>query len=425
MSLSREKVLTLLNAPQRLDHLAELVESESLPASGMDVNNHIHTIYSFSPYSPTAAVWFARQAGLCTCGLMDHDSISGAEEFLTAARIAGIAATIGVECRVSFANTPFAGKRLNNQDQRSIAYIALHGIPHNRIGEVSDFFAPLRELRNQRNRKMVCEVNRLMQPYGITLDFDRDVLPLSEATKGGSVTERHIACALAVRMMETIGTGQTMVQFIRETMKLPLSARMEGYLLDQENPFSMYDLLGWIKSTFISQFYIDATDECPDVREVLAFAEKIGAVSAYAYLGDVDNIATGDKRDQRYEDSYLDELIPFLKDAGFRAITYMPFRNTRKQLDRIRALCEKYDLFQISGEDINSPRQPFVCEAQRDPAFRNLYDAAWALIGHERRASLDAQDGLFSERSLQQWPDLHERVAAFARFGQQLFEQNG
>ena len=69
MPLSREETLKLLNAPGRLENLASLVSSEPIPEQGMDVNNHIHTIYSFSPYSPTAAVWFARQAGLCTCGL--------------------------------------------------------------------------------------------------------------------------------------------------------------------------------------------------------------------------------------------------------------------------------------------------------------------------------------------------------------------
>lgn len=425
MSLSREEVLSRLNAPQRLGVLAELVSSEPQPVRKEDVNNHIHTIYSFSPYSPTAAVWFARQAGLCTCGLMDHDSIAGADEFLKAARIAGIAATIGVECRVSFADTPFAGRHLNNPDQKSIAYIALHGIPHNRVSEVAAFFAPRREMRNQRNRKMVRSLNSLMETFGIAIDFDRDVLPLSEAARGGSVTERHIACALAVRMMETIGTGRLLVGFIKNTMKLPLSARTEAYLLDEENPFLKFDLIAWVKSTLLSQFYIDATDECPDVREVLALSERVGAVSAYAYLGDVVDITTADKRNQQFEDAFLDEFVPYLHTLGFRAVTYMPFRNTRAQLDRIRGLCEKHNLFQISGEDINSPRQPFVCEAQRDPSFRNLYDAAWALIGHERRATVNAQDGLFSKASEKKWPDLQERIAAFSAFGQEMFAKDG
>ena len=421
MSLSREEALARLNAPDRLDQLRALVKSEPRPTTGQDVNNHIHTTYSFSPYSPTAAVWFAWQAGLCTCGLMDHDAIAGAHEFLAAAQTVGMGATIGTECRASFRDTPFAGRRINNPDQDSIAYMALHGIPHTRIGDVDAFFAPYRALRNERNRRMVQGVNGLMAEYGITIDFDQDVLPLSQYAHGGSVTERHISSALAQRMIERIGLGEPLVRFITDTMGLPLSKRIEGYLLDQGNPHAMYDLLGWIKSTLISRFYIDATDECPDVREVLALSERVGAISAYAYLGDVSDSVTGDKRAQRFEDSYLSELVPYLKELGFRAITYMPSRNTRPQLDRVRALCEQYGLFQISGEDINSPRQSFVCEAQRDPAFSNLYDATWALIAHEWRATEDPAQGLFSNESAARWPGLNERVAAFSALGQDMF----
>ena len=90
-----------------------------------------------------------------------------------------------------------------------------------------------------------------------------------------------------------------------------------------------------------------------------------------AYLGDVGDSVTGDKRAQKFEDDFLDELVPFLCGAwAIGAITYMPSRNTPAQLKRIRALCDKYGLFQISGEDINSPRQSFVCEAQRASGIR-------------------------------------------------------
>ena len=420
MAITREEALTLLNAPDRLENLSRLVREEPRPAQGSDVNNHIHTTYSFSPYSPTAAVWFAYQAGLCTCGLMDHDSIGGAEEFLKAVKLVKMGGTIGTECRASFLNTPFAGRRINNPDQDSVAYMAMHGIPHDMIGEVDAFFAPCRERRNARNRKMVDAVNGLMAQYGVTIDFDRDVLPLSQYERGGSVTERHLSSALANKMLEVVGSGEKLVSFIRDTMQLPLSAKIEGYLLDRANPHIMYDLLGWIKSTLISRFYIDATDECPDVRDVLALSERIGAISAYAYLGDVGDSVTGDKRAQKFEDDYLDELVRYLKWLGFRAITYMPSRNTRAQLDRVRGLCEQYGLLQISGEDINSPRQSFVCEAQRDPAFRNLFDATWALIAHEWRSTEDHAQGLFSEKSVAAWPKLEDRVKAFAQFGRAL-----
>ena len=420
MMKTREELLLLLNGAEALENLKKFMADEPLPPVSRDVNNHIHTTYSFSPYSPTAAVWFARAAGLCTCGLMDHDSIAGAEEFIAAAGAVHMGATIGLECRVSFKGTPFGGRRINNPDQDGIVYMALHGVPHDKAAEVNAFFAPYRAFRNERNVKMVAAVNALMGQYGVTIDFEKDVLPLSNYEKGGSVTERHISSALAQRMLAVIGTGDKLVSFIRETMGLPLSDKIAGFLCDEKNPHGMYDLLGWIKSTLIARFYIDATDECPDVTEVLALSEKVGAISAYAYLGDVGDSVTGDKRAQKFEDDYLDELVAYLSGLGYRAITYMPSRNTAAQLNRLRALCEKYGLFQISGEDINSPRQSFVCEAQRAPAFSNLYDATWALIAHEWLATSDPAKGFFAPSAVAGYPRLEDRVKAYARLGQEM-----
>ena len=418
--MTREETLALLNAdaPTALENLKKLAADNPFPPKGTDVNNHIHTTYSFSPYSPTAAVYFARMAGLATCGLMDHDSIAGAEEFLAAAQAIGMGATIGIECRVSFANSPFASRRINNPDQDGIVYMALHGVPHTQTGRVNEFFAPYRAKRNVRNAKMVAAVNGLMAKYGVTLDFEKDVLPLSNAAKGGSVTERHLSRALSEKLLARYPEGAALVRFLEEDMGFAISAKVRGYLLDEANPFRMYDLLGFIKSDVIGKFYIPATDECPDVRDVLALSEEVGAISAYAYLGDVGDSVTGDKRAQKFEDDYLDELVPFLKELGFRAITYMPSRNTMAQLNRVRALCEQYGLMQISGEDINSPRQSFVCEAQRDPAFAHLITATWALIAHEWRATANPEDGLFSAKSVEKWPSLAERLSAFAAFAE-------
>lgn len=418
--MTREETLALLNAdaPTALENLKKLAADNPFPPKGTDVNNHIHTTYSFSPYSPTAAVYFARMAGLATCGLMDHDSIAGAEEFLAAAQAIGMGATIGIECRVSFANSPFASRRINNPDQDGIVYMALHGVPHTQTGRVNEFFAPYRAKRNVRNAKMVAAVNGLMAKYGVTLDFEKDVLPLSNAAKGGSVTERHLSRALSEKLLARYPEGAALVRFLEEDMGFAISAKVRGYLMDEANPFRMYDLLGFIKSDVIGKFYIPATDECPDVRDVLALSEEVGAISAYAYLGDVGDSVTGDKRAQKFEDDYLDELVPFLKELGFRAITYMPSRNTMEQLNRVRALCEQYGLMQISGEDINSPRQSFVCEAQRDPAFAHLITATWALIAHEWRATANPEDGLFSAKSVEKWPSLAERLSAFAAFAE-------
>ena len=393
--MKKEELIEKLNDRDAEIRLASLRELMSMidrgelqaPVQGNDVNNHIHTTFSFSPYSPTKAVWMAYCAGLKTAGIMDHDSLSGAREFIEAGKITGILTTIGVECRVSMKNTPLADKRINNPDQKGIAYTTIHGIPHQHIDEVVAFFKPYVKARNERNRKMTDRINALTAPYGIRLDFDRDVVPLSEFVHGGSITERHLLFALSQKLTERFGKGEAVISFLTKEMGIALPDKIKGYLSDSENPYYEYDLLGALKGNLVEKFYIDADEECPDVRELVAFAAKINAFSAYAYLGDVGDSVTGDKKTQKFEDDYLDQLFDVIKELKFKAVTYMPSRNTMEQLRRVRALCEKYGFFQISGEDINSPRQSFICEAQRNPEFANLYDSTMTLIRHETENS--------------------------------------
>ena len=143
--MSKEQLGSLieqLNAATKAERLAaltairKLVDSGDIPqpARGKDVNNHIHTFYSFSPYSPAKAVYRSWDAGLATTGIMDHDSISGAEEFIEAGRILGIATTVGAELRADFSGTLLEGRRVNNPDQNTVTYVAMHGIPHTVLG---------------------------------------------------------------------------------------------------------------------------------------------------------------------------------------------------------------------------------------------------------------------------------------------------
>ena len=170
-------ILNKLNAPtkeQRLANLAEVLKTAEFPPMVPQyINNHIHTTYSFSPYSPTASVYAARMEGLCTAGIIDHDSISGAEEFLEAAKLVDMPATIGMECRVSMAGTRLEGKRTNNPDQVGVSYMTIQAVPHDKIPILTEFFRPYRQARHERNRKMVARINELLH---FDLDYDRDVL---------------------------------------------------------------------------------------------------------------------------------------------------------------------------------------------------------------------------------------------------------
>ena len=365
---------------QRLENLQEVLKTTQFPPMVPQyINNHIHTTYSFSPYSPTAAVYAARMEGLCTAGIIDHDSISGAREFLEAAALVDIPVTIGMECRATMAGTRLQGRRTNNPDQVGVSYMTIQSVPHDQIDRLNAFFAPYRAARDVRNRQMIEKINALL---GEDLDYDRDVLPLSMHHEGGGVTERHLMYALAQKMVARAGKGQGMVEYLA-SIGLTLSEKQKAQMLDMAYPFYEYDLLGILKSAFVPQIYVDAADECPTVAALVDLCREIDAYLCYAYLGDVGDSVTGDKKAQKFEDDYLEDVFECLKETGVKAVTYMPTRNTPAQLKRLRGLCEQYGMFQISGEDINSPRQSFVIRAMEDPQFQNLIDATWQLIEHE------------------------------------------
>ncbi|MCL1819618.1 MAG: PHP domain-containing protein, partial [Oscillospiraceae bacterium] len=135
-----------------------------------DVNNHIHTTYSFSPYTPALAVRKAKESGLAAAGIVDHDTVAGASEFIAEGKRIGLPVTVGFEMRVYHAHTAIGNRRTNHPDQTDISYLTFHGVPHNRFDEVTEFLRPVREARGLRNRAM-CE--------RLGLDYERDVLPLS------------------------------------------------------------------------------------------------------------------------------------------------------------------------------------------------------------------------------------------------------
>lgn len=385
----------------------------------LEVNNHVHSTYSFSPYSPSAIAAKAAEAGLGTVGIMDHDSVAGCAEFLEACKAVNMAGTAGFEMRVNMDGTSVEGRKTNNPDEPNITYIALHGIPATQFGVCARFLRPVHQARIARDRREVEKLNAILAERGAPLlDFDADVLAISEAARGGSVTERHILYALSLKLIDQYGKGGALVEFIEGTMRVPLADVLRELLLDEANPHYAYDLLGAFKSVLVPEFFIPSNhDECISVVEAVEFANAIGAIPAYAYLGDVGESLTGDKKAEKFEDDFLDELVPELVKIGFKAVTYMPPRNTREQLRRLQKLCRENGLMEISGVDINSSRQSFNCPILLEPEFRHLADAAWALIAHEKLAAADPKLALFSPENPMADQPLEARIARYAEIG--------
>ncbi len=414
----------------RLAALSSLVaEDPSLAPGGAavprptgEVNNHVHTIYSFSPYTPAMAAWKARAAGLSAAGSVDHDSVSAAVEMLEACAILGIGSTVGFEIRVSILDSPFADRKINNPDSLGNAYITVQGLPRSSIPAAAAFLAPICKERGLRNRKTTQAVSAILQDARVEpIDYDKDVLPLSKASEGGSVTERHILAAAALAIFRAWPTGPALLAGLKDSLRIEVPAKVASLLAEASNPHKLSDLIGVLKSAFIDRVFVQpGPAECVTARAATAFALSVGAIPAYSYLGDVADSPTGDKKAERFEDAYLDELIPYMVDQGFKALTYMPPRNTKAQLARIRNLAARHGLLEISGVDINSSRQSFSCPELLEPENHHLIDATWALIAHEKLSSLDPRYGIFSPANPRAGLPIQERMAAYARIGKAL-----
>jgi predicted metal-dependent phosphoesterase TrpH len=425
----KDKIIQELNGSNKrsrlfgLEKIYNLIEVEEEQFEKTEeVNNHVHTVYSFSPYSPSMAAYLAWKAGLQAVGIMDHDSVSGCKEIIEACKIIGITSTVGFELRVNFSGTKVEGRKLNNPDSKNIGYIAIHGIPESKLPEAKKFLNPIQIARNRRNKKILAKLNNLIKNYGMEkIDFNKEIYNISQAKEGGSITERHILYAFAIKIIQKVGKGKKLISFLKDNLDIVLSEKIKKFLLDENNQFYLYDLLGILKSSFLDKIFIQPDyQECISVYRAVKFSNFINAIPAYAYLGDVTDSPTGDKRAEKFEDDFLEELIPELKKIGFKAITYMPPRNTLNQLLRLQRLCKKYELMEISGVDINSPRQSFNYPIILRPEFAHLIEATWALIAHEKLTNYDEKYALFNNKNPLKGKSLKERIVTYSEIGRRI-----
>lgn len=384
-----------------LKFLAAAVKNGELkPAENLGgISHHIYTTYSFSPYTPSKAAFMGYMSGLDTIGIIDRDSVSGAKEFLAACDMLGIAATFGAESLVNFGSTSLKDIQLNCAEQPSLGFCVLHGIPHQSIERFTGYFEYYAEKRTERLKKMADKYNELLKEYGLTLDFEKDVAALGTVSDGGVLTEEHLLLAVANKILEKYDKGNDTVEFLLGELELELSDDQKKYLKDTFNPGYELDMVDVLRQDLLPM-WVDADEECPDVREFAKISKETGAILAYSYVG-TENVPA-------------DELLSILKSLGFNGITYEPTKLSSEQLGEIQKLCVKYDLMQISGEFVNRPRQPFAAAEANTDAFEYLKDTSWAIIGHEKAASVNEEFGMFSKKIIGKFPTLQSRIDYFS-----------
>ena len=360
-----------------------------LPEPGTDVNLHSHTFFSYNAYgySPSKFAWLARKRGLAAAGVVDFDVLDGLEEFWAAGRLIGLKRCVSLESRTYVPE--FSTRVLNSPGEPGIAYNMGVGFPREMPHPL---LAQMRRTAERRNRELVERVNGFLRP--VTLDYDRDVLPL---TPNGNATERHI-CEAYARKGDAAFWREKLGDAPADPAKLQALIRAKtmkqggvGYVRPDRGSF-------------------------PLLTEMNGFVREAGAIPTLTWL---DGTSEGERA--------ADELFQVSISAGAAALALIPDRNYTpgvkdqklKNLYDVVGRAEKHGFPVIVGTEMNAPGNKFVDSfdtAELKPLVPVFLKGAHIVYAHsvlQRESGL----GYLSDWAQKNFPTVTKKNEFFERLG--------
>ena len=377
----------------------EAVEPQLIPDVNLrEVNLNIHTNYSFSPYSPSLAAYMAYKSGVKVACACDYGTEFANEEFIGACNTLGISALNGFEV------TLFD----ENKKERLVSFYAL---TPQCMQEFKPLLVTFREQCIQR-AKIVCEkINKKLRKYDMSLSFEKDVYKYVKGKNGTTLTLKHVYMATAVKLEQKFGKGRKLAEFLRTTLCLDILEGEYNLLCDANDPFYRYDLISALRHNFGS---VEAGLTPPALAEYLAIAKKHGAAVAYEYNAPNNWLKNQTESEQTLCDFECE--IENAKKMGFNVICISAKNLSASMIiDFIKAI-EKREMLAVFSEKTEYPRNHFGCVAPNS-CRSYLEKCAYALLGSEISMRINAEDGLFSKKSIKKCPDFKNRLALFAQIG--------
>jgi predicted metal-dependent phosphoesterase TrpH len=138
---------------------------------GIDL--HVHSVFSDGTFTPRQMVELARERGLATVALTDHDTVNGLDEAFSAGDELGVEIVPGIEF-----STIYEGN-------------GVHVLCYFVDAENPDLAAELQRLREDRYTRGERMVAKL-QELGYPISFER----VREIAEGGNIVRPHVAQAL-------------------------------------------------------------------------------------------------------------------------------------------------------------------------------------------------------------------------------------
>ena len=136
----------------------------------MEIDLHIHTTASDGTLSPAAVVQYAKEKGLRTIAITDHDTVEGIAEGLGEGRRLGLEVIPGVELSVDFA--------------KGTMHLLGYYIDHT-YAELLEKLTVVQQARAERNLKIVEKLR--------ALGIDIDLAEIKETPEHGQIGRPHFA----------------------------------------------------------------------------------------------------------------------------------------------------------------------------------------------------------------------------------------
>jgi hypothetical protein len=395
---------------KRAEALEALIAADAQPPVEQDVVNlHCHTFFSFNAYgySPMALAWLSKQKGYKALGIVDFDVLDGVDEFLNACEHIAVRGSAGIETRVYLPQ--FSTRETNSPGEPGVYYHMGIGFTSSQApAEVAPILADMRSRADQRNRAMVDRINAHLSP--LTVDYDRDVLPLTPA---GNATERHMLAAYAQAAANHF-TDPAL--FWAE--KLGLSEEQVRAQIADAPKFQNTIRAKLMKRGGVG-YAQPGPDTFPNIDDVNRLIVACGALPCAAWL---DGTTSGEQD--------IEELLELLIAKGAAALNIIPDRNwnisdpeTRKlkvkKLYEVVELARKLDLPLNIGTEMNSYGQRLADDFDAPeliPLRESFLDGAYFIYGHtimQRALGLGYQ----SEWAKTHLPTRRERNSFFTQVG--------
>lgn len=319
-----------------------------------EVNLHCHTFFSYNAYgySPSRFAWEAHRYGLAVAGVMDFDCLDAAEEFHSAGRLLGLKTVAGFESRVFVEE--YRDEVINSPNEPGIFYLVGCGFlttpsPGTAAARALNDMA---RLAQSRNLAMLRKVNDYLDE--ITVDYERDVLPLTPA---GNATERHLLQAYDAAAGRTFEHPETLAGFWADKLGADLDdiRRLLG------DPSALRNLIRSRLMKFGGVGYAPPkAGSFPPLEGVVEMTLECGAIPSACWL---------DGTNKGEEDPLAH--FEFMKDKGIPTVTIIPDRNWNvadeaqkavkvQNLRAAIAAAHKLEMPALVGTEMNSDGSKFV-----------------------------------------------------------------